>query len=359
MINGHGGNIYALSEKLGCEVSQITDMSSNVNPLGPPGGLMDYLKDAIDNIKFLPQAASDEAVASFAAFYGIDPKRILAANGTTQFIHTIPIALKSRKALILGPTYSDYADSCRMHNVSFSFFLSQSSFSFCHDLEKLDAAAKNYDTVFICNPNNPTGNLILKDDLSDIIKNHPKTVFIIDESYLPFADGGASHGFLNSGFPNILVLNSMSKIFRVPGLRIGFITGSQQLVKAMENYLMPWSVNSLAQAAIIYLMKNKDETEKFIKKTGKFLKNEMDFFYKKFDSCSHIQLFPSVASFVLCRLKGGLTSDFVWEKLAAKKILIRDCKNFYGLSEKYIRISLKTSGANRILCKELLKIIGA
>ncbi len=356
MIDGHGGNIYSLCKELGCRPSRITDMSSNVNPLGPPSGLMEFLKESMDNIKNLPRAGSDDALKSFAGFYGIDPEKALAGNGTTQFIHTIPLALKTKKVLIFGPTYSDYADSCKMHNVNFSFFLSKSSLSFCHDLEKADKKVKNYDLIFICNPNNPTGNFILRDELLPIIKNHPETVFIIDESYLPFADNGENHTFLNINLPNILVLNSMSKIFRVPGLRIGFIAGSKKLINAMKNYLTPWAVNSMAQAAIIYLMEKRDETKNFIKKSRKFLEKERKIFYEKFDACPHIGLFPSAASFILCRLKTGLTSDFVWEKLAKEKILIRDCKNFYGLSEKYIRISLKTSGENRILCEKLLNI---
>ncbi|MGD8262442.1 MAG: aminotransferase class I/II-fold pyridoxal phosphate-dependent enzyme, partial [Desulfobacterales bacterium] len=115
MIGGHGGNIYDMARRLGCLTTDIIDMSSNMNPLGPPPGLLDYLADNILTATTqLPEVDSSEMTENFAAYLGVDAHRLLAGNGTTQFIYSIPRVLETRKALIVGPTYSDYVDACNL-----------------------------------------------------------------------------------------------------------------------------------------------------------------------------------------------------------------------------------------------------
>ncbi len=112
MIHGHGGDIYALAEELGCDAAHIIDMSSNINPLGMPPGLPDALKAQMDAVGLLPQADSRAVIESMADLLAVAPGRMLAGNGTTQFIYNTCPALATAKALIIGPTYADYADAC-------------------------------------------------------------------------------------------------------------------------------------------------------------------------------------------------------------------------------------------------------
>ncbi len=160
MINGHGGNIYDLAKKTGCLPSEIIDMSSNVNPVGPVPGLMTFLKKNILSITALPEVDSKKAVDAFAVRYDVDPRLVLSANGTTQFIYSMPKALETKKALIFGPTYADYADACIMHDVDFSCITAEEPLNFKPDIDRfkrqIKDSGKTADTVFICNPNNPT-----------------------------------------------------------------------------------------------------------------------------------------------------------------------------------------------------------
>ncbi|MGD8445872.1 MAG: aminotransferase class I/II-fold pyridoxal phosphate-dependent enzyme, partial [Desulfobacterales bacterium] len=186
MLNGHGGNIYNIAHRLGCLPSDIIDMSSNVNPLGPPPGLLKFLKDNLNIITALPEVDSTLLVHSFANRYGIDPSTVLAGNGSTQFIYSIPPALGTNSALILGPTYADYADACRLHNIHFEYFITQEPQSFKPDMDMIKEQVNGFDTVFICNPNNPTGTLCTGAEIESLCRAHPNTFFVIDESYLPF-----------------------------------------------------------------------------------------------------------------------------------------------------------------------------
>lgn len=355
MIKGHGGNIYALAQRLGCLPSDIIDMSSNVNPLGPPPGLLAFLTENIGSVIALPEADAREAVAAFAKRHHIGPEHILAGNGTTEFIYALPRALETRYACILAPTYSDYADACHIHRVPCEYLIADESQDFQHDMDRIRKQIKAADTVFICNPDNPTGLLIPSDDLKFLCKTHPHIRFVIDESYLPFVGNAEAETMLNSGLSNVMILNSMSKIFRIPGLRIGFLIAAEPLIEKFRRYSLPWNVNSLAQAAVIYLMNQESETESFIAASRTFLETERSRFAQRLVSASGLRLFPSQTSFILIRLLDR-RADEVCDYLSQDKILIRNCANFKGLSDRFIRISLKTQEINDMLAEKMLRL---
>jgi threonine-phosphate decarboxylase len=354
MIKGHGGNIYDLAERLSCDASEIIDMSSNINPFGPPPGLVDYLKDHILRINALPEVDARNTSTAFAHRYGIDPDRVLAGNGTTQFIYSIPQVLRAERVLIVGPTYADYADGCRMHGVPFEYYISEESKKFNPDFAGLETSLNSIDTVFICNPNNPTGVLIPINDLLNLIRGYPNIRFVIDESYLPFVKDGDKESMLQAELPNLLILHSLSKIFRIPGLRIGFLVAPKVIIEKFLPYMLPWNVNSLSQIAVQYLMANRAETESFIHSIRDRIRGERELLRDTLSKSSCITVNPSTTSFMLLHLNEGITAEDTVEYLSHHKILIRNCANFEGLSNKYIRLSLKTEDANRMAAQLLM-----
>lgn len=356
MLTGHGGNIYDIAHRLGCASSEIIDMSSNVNPLGPPPGLVDFLKENLNVITALPEVDSNLLVHSFANRYGVDPATVLAGNGSTQFIYSIPLALGTKRALILGPTYADYADACIMHNIHFEYSIAQESQGFKADINLIKKRVKGFDTVFICNPNNPTGTLYTAAEIESLGRTLPDTYFIIDESYLPFVTSGDHESMIGRGLPNVIILNSMSKIFRISGLRIGFIIGSKIIIETLTRYSLPWSVNALAQVAVRYLMEHEAVVHVFIDQTQKLIETEKYRFTEKLKNVSDIKLFPSTTSFILAKLFNRYTADAICHHLSHEKILIRNCSNFKGLSNRFIRISLKKSETNLMLAVKLLSL---
>lgn len=357
MLGGHGGNVYEMARYLGCAPSEIIDMSSNINPLGPPTGLLDYLIKNIDAATCLPEVDSREITNHFARHFDLDPVRLLAGNGTTQFIYMIPHVLETRGALILGPTFADYADACRTHNVLPTMMLADESDDFRPDISQLEQKIEGKDTVFICNPNNPTGSLINRDELEWLCRSHPETNFIIDESYLPFVNRGEEASMMYPGFPNVVVLVSISKIFKIPGLRIGFVVSCTETIKKFRRSLPPWSVNSLAQTAGRYLAAQRTEVGLFIRRTKIFFEEQRKEFYKDVEHVPEIKLIPGATPFVLIRLADFLSAGRACAQLARDKILVRDCANFYGLSDQFIRISLKTRQENRTLAEKLIAVL--
>ena len=240
MLRGHGGNSIDLARQLKCAPEEIIDMSSNINPLGPPRGLIRYLKHHIDVVGTFPEVDAAAISALFAHSQRIDPDRVLAGNGTTQIIYSIPQALKIKRAFIVGPTYADYADACHLHDIKTTFFFAEASKNFQIDINQIKPYLDQADAVFICNPNNPTGSLFSPDELKSLCRIYPETVFVIDESYLPFVPGNDTLSMRKQNFGNLVVLSSISKIFAIPGLRIGFVIAHAHIIKKFKRLLQPW-----------------------------------------------------------------------------------------------------------------------
>lgn len=355
MIKGHGGNIYKIARDLACDPAEITDMSSNVSPLGMPQGLERYLRERWKEIGALPEVDSISFRRLFAEKEGLETNRVLAGNGTTEFIYSAPLALNMKKALIIGPTYSDYRDACDAYNVPHRFCLTREEDEYEPNLLEIEDALKGMDSVFVCNPNNPTGRLIPSKVLRDLIYNYPKIRFIVDESYMPFVPDADSETITGLDVDNVVVLHSFSKIFGIPGLRLGILTGSIELVRSFARLKQPWSVNRLAQAAGEYLL----EQDKFVMEVARFVERERDAFLDIVKDISELRPFPSAANFILFELTGGMNAPEVFHKMAQKKILIRDCSNFYGLDDRHIRIALKSPEENRLCAEKLRECIGS
>lgn len=366
MITGHGGNVQALAQQHNCSIDEITDMSSNINPLGPPDGLEEFIAANIHLIRSLPQPDAMDMVGAFSRYYKVPVNRIIGGNGTTWFIYTLPAALKSKKVLIAGPTYADYRDGCIMNNVPFEFCMADQEHQFQPDINKISEMAENADTVIICNPNNPTGALIPANTIIELLKYHPATYFVIDESYLPFVEDAEKISLVSrTEFPNLIVLSSMSKIFRIPGLRTGYLCADPDVIKKFLRYYQPWSVNALSQAAIIHILEHPEKIDPFLDMTRDFVRTEKKMFEDTLNGYATssaefrntINLYPAHTYFLLAGLTGNIKSHELCRRLAEHKILIRDCANFDGLSDRFVRFSLRDRDTNMKLARLLKGIV--
>ena len=300
MIQGHGGNKQQLADRIGCRLEDIIDMSSNLNPLGPPKRIHAFIRENIHLIHALPEPDAAGMSKGFADYHGIDPGCVIAGNGTTFFIYTLPLAL-----------------------------------------------------VFSCNPNNPTGALIDKQDLETLIRRHTKTCFVVDESYLPFVPDAEDFSLITqTHLPNLVVLSSMSKIFRIPGLRTGFLSGAKALIQKVMVHYQPWSVNALAQAVIKDVYDHPEDILPFYRQTREFIVKERRAFVHALAETDGIRLFDTPVYFVLARLDRILAPELC-RRVGDDGFLIRDCSNFKGLSDRFVRFSLKTREINLALAQSI------
>ena len=349
MIQGHGGNIFTLARELGCQPEEIADMSSNINPLGQPPGLLAHLQAHLSRIGSLPDVDGATACRALAQLLDLDPDWILAGSGTTQFIYEICRALQTKRALILGPTYADYADACRAEGVKAELFLTRAEDAFQPDLTALEARLAEVDTLFLCAPNNPTGSLTPLNALAELVRRHPALRLVLDASYLPFAEpqlAGSLKPLVQDDLRQVLVLWSGSKIFAIPGLRAGFLIAHPDLLARFRPLARPWALGTLAQEALLFLSENREAVERFVRDSHAFIQQERAAVQAHLADCAGLHCIPSNTSFFLLRLPPGLYAEEVCQALLAERILIRNCANFTGLDRRFIRAALKDKAAN-------------
>jgi threonine-phosphate decarboxylase len=349
----HGGDILSMAQRLGCTVGDLIDLSSNLTPLGMPPGLRETLIERLPEISFLPESGSETLVRLFAGKYGCSPQQVLAGNGTTEFIYAVPGSSRCRRALIVAPTYGDYQTACEWAGLAVDFFILRAEEDFALDFNRLSARLTGGELVFLCNPNNPTGRAVTSRELMAFILAHPASEFLIDESYLPFVSEPSLAGFPLPA--NLFLLCSSSKIYGIPGLRLGFLVADQEKMARFAERRKPWGVNRMAQVAGEYLLEHGDA---YVQTVRDFLGLVRPGFVSRLAEFPGVRVVPGAANFILCRLTGAITATRLREAMLLERIMIRDCGNFTGLDDRYFRVSLQEPERNERFLKALAGILG-
>jgi threonine-phosphate decarboxylase len=212
--------------------------------------------------------------------------------------------------------------------------------------------------VWLCNPNNPTGQVWPRGLLAPWIEAHPRTTFVIDEAFLPFLAAEKYHTLVPAldRLPNLVVLRSLTKIFALPGLRLGYLIVPARVSEFFQAHARPapWSVNSLAQIAALAAL----DDSAYLGRTHAWLEAERDRFFGQLAGFStELEPVPAELNFTLLRLKGpGLTSGRLASGLARKGIAVRDASNFVGLDEHYIRVAVRTRRQNQQFVETLASL---
>ncbi len=348
----HGGNIVSMAAELGCPVTELLDMSSNLTPSGMVPGLREELINHLEEIAFLPEAGSETLLDIFSTLHNLKSTEVLAGNGTTEFIFALPMALENKKALLVNPTYSDYQVACSWAGVETENFFLEKEEEFQLNFSRLDSRLSGKELVFICNPNNPTSVLISSRKLEDFIRSHPASTFVIDESYLPFT---REKSLLDIDLPkNLFLLCSLSKIYGIPGLRLGFMVATENSLAHFSEHSKPWGVNRLAQVAGEFLLTKADA---YVEEVQKFIEEERPEITERLGLLPGVTVIPGAANFILCSLAGDLKADQLKERMLEQKIMIRDCSTFTGLDKSYFRISLKDKKGNQRCLEALQRIL--
>ncbi|MDG4476246.1 pyridoxal phosphate-dependent aminotransferase [Thiovibrio frasassiensis] len=349
----HGGDILSMARRLGCGVGELVDLSSNLSPLGMVPGLREVLVERLPEIGFLPESGSETLVNLFAGKYGCRPEQVLAGNGTTEFIYAVPASAGCRRALIVAPTYGDYRPACEWAGIVVDFFTLTAEDDFSLDFNRLSARLAGGELVFLCNPNNPTGRVVASRELFDFILAHPASEFLIDESYLPFVNEPSLAGFPLPA--NLFLLCSSSKIYGIPGLRLGFLVANEEKMARFAVHRKPWGVNRMAQVAGEYLLTHGDS---YVQSVRDFIGRVRPDFVARLSALPGVRVIPGAANFILCRLTGSMTAPQLREAMLLWRIMIRDCSNFSGLDDHYFRVSLQEPERNARCLAALAEILG-
>jgi threonine-phosphate decarboxylase len=348
----HGGNIIATAKELGCRISDLVDMSSNLSPFAPAPDLLATLHGRLAEIAYLPETGSESLCALYAARHHLARDQVLVGNGTTEYIFSIPTVVDVKRGIIVNPTYSDYHLASARSGLETTSFPLRPAEGFQLDLDRLSYTLKGDELVFICNPNNPTGILVPTLQLHEFICTHPASRFLIDETYLPFIK---ENSLLTLPIPeNLYILRSFSKIYGIPGLRLGFVVASTDNIQRLSSRQRPWGVNRLAQLAGEHLIQHGDDA---VIKIADYVAKERPLFAAELEKLPGVNVVPGRAHFILGSLSGTVRAATLRNELLKHLIMIRNCASFTGLDDRYFRLSLKDEPANRKCIAALRKIL--
>lgn len=354
MINGHGDDAFRFGRPI------VANFSSNVYSHVELEPLKAHLREQLDAIGHYPEPEPYTLERALAAQNGIAPESVCVTAGATEAIYLTAHAFAGGHATILSPTFSEYADACRLYGIPCSSgeaFPSRARTFFgpagargpkrtmaLHQANpRLPAAAR--DSVWLCNPNNPTGSVIPKEVLTKTIEDNPETIFVIDQSYGFFTREPLLSAAEAVAYPNVIQLHSMTKRYAMPGIRLGYITADPQLLQSIRAVRMPWSVNALAIEAGLYLCEHPDTAPIDLDA----LLAEARRLSCALNAIPGITAEPSQTHFFLCHLAKGSAADLKQWLAEKHGILIRDASNFEGLDAGHFRIATQTPAENDAL----------
>ena len=333
MIEGHGDDSYKYSRPI------TANFSSNVYSRVDLSALKAHLCARIDGIGNYPEPEPYTLEACLARCHRLPAEAVCVTNGATEAIYLTAQTFRGTNTAIVQPTFSEYADACRMHGHRVT------------SLYRLPAESEGYRLpeevrmLWLCNPNNPTGTVVEKEYLATLISHNPQVCFVIDQSYEFFTLRPLFSAAEAAEFPNVLLLHSMTKRYAVPGLRLGYVTGAPHLLHRLRTNRMPWSVNALAVEAGHYLLQHPGEYRMDIQA----LLTERRRVTDALEALGGVEVLPTDTHYFLARLQQG-TAAQLKEFLATRHgLLIRDASNFEGLDARYFRIAIQTEEENNLL----------
>lgn len=318
----HGANPEKLYEQFNIELpKEIIDFSTNTNVID-----MDYSIDLKDIISNYPCDESRELKSVISKKMNIESDQILVTNGSNEAIYMI--ASLYNNASILQPTYSEYERALIAANKEFSYIKS------IHD--EIDS-----ELLIICNPNNPTGTYIEKEELEKLalICKKNNTDILIDEAYVDFLE---NHKIIDiNNYDNVYILRSLTKTYHLSGIRLGFVISSKDKILNLKRKQPTWSVNGLAQKLGVDSLENSE----FLKKTIDYYSKETKRVVNALKELGY-HILPSRVHYFLLEINND--EDLI-RYLLKKGVIVRHTRNFPYLDGKYVRICVREKHQNDIL----------
>ena len=358
----HGSDLEKIAAYYHIDQNSIIKFGANVNPLGISPAVKADLAEHLDIISSYPDRDYTSLKETIGSYCHADPAHIVVGNGSTELISLLISQRASKKALVLGPTYSEYERELSITGGTMQYYNLKDTEDFVlsiSDLIQTIDADPAIDLLVICNPNNPTSSAIMCTDMEQILSAcKTRNVFVmIDETYVEFApevDKITAIPLVES-YDNFMVIRGLSKFFAAPGLRFGYgITSNQKFLEMLKIHQNPWSVNSIAAYAGERMLKDTD----YIKKTWNLIHSERQRLYTILDNTLYLKVYPAYANFILVRiLKEGLTSFDVFEAAIKEHMMIRDCSSFESLNGEYIRFCIMNPEDNDRLIQCLTSVV--
>ncbi len=343
MIGGHGNNIYQYEG-----VSIKADFSSNIAFNNHAEQIIDQLSQHMSSLRNYPDPVATKLTAQIALLHGVDSDQVLVTNGSAEAFYLVAHYLSAEcevrevracRTAITIPSFAEYEDSCRLHNHEISFV----EFS-----QLADLPIDQFDSLWLASPNNPDGYRVAIADIAAMAKRGEGCKIVLDRAYNELSSDGERCGEMPE---NVILIESFTKLYGIPGLRLGYIVASRDVIAALTTMRPPWSVNSLSLVAGEYILSNMEA----LRPSCSELVGE-SLYLQEMVGCmeGRFRVVPSHCNFFLVEILGAENAEQLYDYLLQEHgLLIRNASNFRGLSDKYFRVAAQERSLNDKLIEAL------
>jgi len=332
----HGGDIYGKGEIL-------LDFSVSTNPLGLPESVRKALVEQVDDYSRYPDPRCRELAAALARYHGVPPSLVLCGNGASDLLFRFCAYLQPRTALTLAPGFSEYGRAVTLFGGAIREHRLREEQGFALTEEILSELTPDVQTLFLCNPNNPTGRLAAPELLAGIADACAarRILLVLDECFIDFTEGESLAPLLRR-YPRLVIVRAFTKLYAMAGLRLGYLLcADPELLARIAAFGPAWNVSVAAQAAGLAAL----QVSGWAGRTRALIREERALMRQELARLG-LTVYPSDANFLLVRSEKPL-----YGPLLDRGVLVRSCANFSGLDERYLRLGLQTRENN-------LKLLG-
>lgn len=337
----HGGDLLTYENFYD---GKLIDFSSNINPLGTPRGLKEEIINNLQTLTTYPDIQYRKLKRSIAKYLNCGTSNILVGNGAVEIINNFVILAK--KIIVCTPSFSEYEKRAIAHNKLVETIPYKKDFTI--DMEAIEEIIHEDELIILGNPNNPTGLRIPKEQLLKIYRLVKKAnaFLLLDEAFFEFSpeDYDSIELFKEYNFESVGIIRAATKFFALPGIRLGYGCTSKEKMEAIQKIELPWSINSLADAAGQFILNDKE----YIRKSKEYIEAERRFLLSELSRIEGIKPYTTHTNYILIKLLNW-DEEYVFNSLLKKGIIIRKCSSFKDLDENHIRVAIKDRKNNLLL----------
>lgn len=352
---GHGGDLTTAESHFGIQREQILDFSANINPLGPPPSILKSIQDGLSAIVHYPDPGHRSFRRVLADKHQVSEEWILPGNGAAECMALAILALAPRKVGVVYPCFSEYETLAKQFGAEVVACYGEESDGYKVSRDELYPLFREADLVFIGSPNNPTGTVYTRDELVAMAQwcEDTNTFLVIDEAFLHFVGEGTRVTLLGEleRFPRIMLIRSLTKMFAIPGLRLGYTIAHPELIIRMRQKQVTWSVNGLALAAGEQCVRE----ERYEQQTRELIQEQRAYLTERIQNELGWKAYPSEANYLLIRCTEEMTATELQQALGYKGICIRNCSMYPGLTPYHFRIAVRTREENARLITAMIE----
>lgn len=349
--DSHGGNIYKKAKELGIKEEDILDYSANISPLGIPAHIKAAMIEAVNGTINYPDPECAVLKEAIARNDHLEEEWIACGNGGADMLYRLAFGLKPSKVLLPVPAFVEYEEALRACGSEIVYYPMKEDFCITDDI--LHHITGEIDLIVLCNPNNPTGLLTDRKLIFDILKKakEANANLLLDECFLEICSEEDLYTLKPyvGQFDNLMILKSFTKLYAIPGVRLGYlISSNKEIIDRVNRAGQAWSVSYIAQCAGVAALSEENYKQKVIRTVEKerlFMKEEL--------GSLPIRLYDGQANYLFFRAPGVTDLDKEMEK---KGIMIRNCSNYVNLGEDYWRVAVKSREENLIFIRTIREI---